>query len=201
MFLSLGFLPLAFSYVTGFSQCACVFLHLASMHAFIVLFFSLCLALCFVHIVCICHLCTGNGKNFLPFGLWVINLLILVFASGVLWSSSPLCKSSLCLLIGPAIVVIITIICVSAPHTLQPKDYYPVDNDFISNYNLKPLWQIFLTDSNVNLICDNDFLYWFFSAIMTWEWAKAIIFPYLYWSWWPYCLWYLPQSHKYYLLF
>ena len=28
---------------------------------------------------------------------------------------------------------------------------------FIGDYNLKPLWQICSTDSNVNLLCDNDF--------------------------------------------
>ena len=34
---------------------------------------------------------------------------------------------------------------------------------FICDYNLKPLWLILPTDSNVNFSCDKDFLYTFFS--------------------------------------
>ena len=41
---------------------------------------------------------------------------------------------------------------------------------FISNYDVKPPWQIFPIDSNVNLPCD-DFLYQFFLAILTWKLA------------------------------
>ena len=37
---------------------------------------------------------------------------------------------------------------------------------FISNCDLKPLWQIFSVDSNVNLPCDNDYLYRFFWQLL-----------------------------------
>ena len=46
---------------------------------------------------------------------------------------------------------------------------------FIGNYDLKPLWQIFSIDSHVNLPCGENFLYkfffffFFFFVITTWK--------------------------------
>ena len=47
---------------------------------------------------------------------------------------------------------------------------------FIGNYNLKLLQQIFPIDSNDNLPCDNDFLYWIFGDYDL-KMSKWLTFP------------------------
>ena len=64
----------------------------------------------FFHFVCICQFCTGTAHCVLLFGIWGTVQMILVFASCVLWSSSPFFLSSFCVFVGYPIVSIFTMI-------------------------------------------------------------------------------------------